>query len=156
MAEQWQENDSSRPVSSSLLQCLASSLLSCDSCSNILAITLCKVAAQASSVSEERSGATPGARIEDEVIIWKCHTWSFHQLLVVYSTDMWSWMSEQMGLCSGAVVVKGWWKLLSSPEGFHPPSPAPSGGTGPWPWYTPDWEALLHPVKHKHNAEVVR
>lgn len=23
--------------------------------------------------------------------------------------------------------------LSSSPEGCHPPSPAPSGGTGPWP-----------------------
>lgn len=41
---------------------------------------------------------------------------------------------------------RGWWGLLISPEGCHPPSPAPSGGTGPWPWCTPDWEAPLHPV----------
>lgn len=23
--------------------------------------------------------------------------------------------------------------VVTSPEGFHPPSPAPSGGTNPWP-----------------------
>lgn len=75
------------------------------------------------------------------------------QQLLVFSRRAAEHQSRQV-----CAVWSSWSRGLmktGSPEGCHPPSPAPSGGTGPWPWYTPDWEAPLHPVRHKHNTEVV-
>ena len=61
-----------------------------------------------------------------EVAATQCSQWRWSQ----WRWSQWRWSQWR-------------WVL---PEGSRPPSPAPSGGTGPWPGCTPDWGAPLHPA----------
>lgn len=50
------------------------------------------------------------------------------------------------------ILTPGGKRVGFLPGGSPPPSPGPSGGTGPWPECTPDWGGPPHPAREQEDT----